>query len=279
MATYAIGDVHGCEKSLSALIEKINPLPKDTLWFCGDIVNRGPSSLNCIKLIRSLSNKTVCVLGNHDIYLLAIASGVIKPPKDNFSLDEVLNSNESNELIDWLRHLPLIHQVKNNILVHAGLLPYWKPENVVNLAKEVSQKLQSNHWKDFLFDIWGNNPTQWSDDLSKKDKYNLLVNGLTRVRFVKSNGEIDFSKKTSPSFHNNKLIPWFSHPSRMSKKYKIIFGHWSSLGLIIRQNLISLDTGCVWGGLLTAARIEDNKIYSQVLIDKVKIKESPSSLL
>ncbi len=267
MATYAIGDVHGCENTLTALLEKINLSPKDTLWFCGDIVNRGSASANCIRLIRSLKNQVVCVLGNHDLYLLAVASGAIKLSKNNESIKDVLNSRDSPELINWLRSLPLIHIEENTILVHAGLLPNWEPAQTLMLASEVSLKLKSDHWKDFMSELWGNTPSKWTDLLKGADKDRVVVNGLTRIRFINANGEMDFESKESPGSLQNKLIPWFSHPKRLSKNYKVVFGHWSSLGLIVRPNLLSLDTGCVWGGMLTAARLQDNKIYSQNMID------------
>ncbi len=267
MATYAIGDIHGCEESLRALVKKINPSPKDTLWFCGDIVNRGPSSLDCIRFIKSLKNKIVCVLGNHDIYLLAIASGVIKPPKNNESLNQVLNSKDNDEIINWLRFLPLMHIENKTILVHAGLLPNWEPIQIYKLANKISSNLKSHYWKEFLFELWGNSPGLWTNKLKGAQRNTLVVNGLTRIRFLKSNGEMDFTNKLSPKENKMNLFPWFLFPNRLSKDYKVIFGHWSSLGLIIRPNLISLDTGCVWGGMLTAVRVEDNKIYSQKAID------------
>ncbi len=268
MATYVIGDIHGGVETLNALLEKICPSPKDTLWFCGDIVNRGSSSANCIRLIRSLKNPTVCVLGNHDIYLLAVASKVIELHETSTSIKDVLNADDSGDLIDWLRHLPLAYVKQNTILVHAGLLPEWEPTQVSLLANEVSSKLRSDHWKDFMNDLWGDTPNKWKNQLKGKDRHRIIVNGLTRIRYVNINGEMDFKQKDSPVQPNNNYFPWFSHPKRLSKEYKVIFGHWSRLGLIIRPNLLSLDTGCVWGGMLTAARVEDNKIYSQKLIDK-----------
>ena len=267
MATYVIGDIHGCVKTLNALLKKINPTSKDTLWFCGDIVNRGSSSANCIRLIRSLNNKVVCVLGNHDLYLLAIASGVIEFPKTNDSIKDVLCADDSDELVNWLRFLPLAYMKKKTILVHAGLLPNWEPNKAILLAKEVALNLQSDDWKGFMSKLWGNTPDRWNEDLRGPERLRAIVNGLTRVRFIDIDGKMDFNNKQSPSFYEKQLIPWFSHPARLSKSHKIVFGHWSRLGLIIRPNLLSLDTGCVWGGMLTAARIEDNKIYSQKRID------------
>jgi len=267
MATYVIGDIHGCVETLNALLEKINPTPKDTLWFCGDIVNRGLSSANCIRLIRSLNNKVVCVLGNHDLYLLAVASGVIELPKANDSIKDVLYADDSEELINWLRFLPLAHMNKKTILVHAGLLPSWEPNKAILLAKEVTSNLQSDNWKDFISQLWGNTPFSWDEDLRGPQRFRAIVNGFTRIRFINIDGKMDFINKQSPSFTKEQLLPWFSHPSRLSKNHKIVFGHWSRLGLIIRPNLLSLDTGCVWGGMLTAARLEDNKIYSQKKLD------------
>ena len=267
MATYVIGDIHGCLKTLNALLKKIDPTPKDTLWFCGDIVNRGSSSANCIRLIRSLKNKVVCVLGNHDLYLLAVASGVIELPKNNDSINDVLYADDSEELINWLRFLPLAYMNKKTMLVHAGLLPNWEPNKTILLAKEVTLKLQSNNWKEFMGELWGNTPDKWNEDLKGSERLRVIVNGLTRIRFIDIDGKMDFHNKQAPNFCQKQLLPWFSHPSRLSKHYKIVFGHWSRLGLIIRPNLLSLDTGCVWGGMLTAARIEDNKIYSQKNLD------------
>ncbi len=268
MATYAIGDIHGCDKTLNALLEKINLSPKDTLWFCGDIVNRGPSSANCIRLIKSIKNTTLCVLGNHDLFLLAIASGTIKLPKNNKSIKKFFDSDDSEDMINWLRFLPLAHIEKNNILVHAGLLPNWEPIQVIQLANEVSAKLRSDHWKDFMHELWGNTPNKWDDQLVGAERHRVIVNGLTRLRFINLDAEMDFEEKDFPAKSSALLLPWFSHPKRKSKNFKVVFGHWSGLGLIVRPNLLCLDTGCVWGGVLTAARIEDNKLFSQNKIDE-----------
>tara|TARA_A100000164_G_scaffold303432_1_gene279162 strand:- start:273 stop:749 length:477 start_codon:yes stop_codon:yes gene_type:complete len=156
---------------------------------------------------------------------------------------------------------------KKTMLVHAGLLPNWEPNKTILLAKEVTLKLQSNNWKEFMGELWGNTPDKWNEDLKGSERLRVIVNGLTRIRFIDIDGKMDFHNKQAPNFCQKQLLPWFSHPSRLSKHYKIVFGHWSRLGLIIRPNLLSLDTGCVWGGMLTAARIEDNKIYSQKNLD------------
>jgi bis(5'-nucleosyl)-tetraphosphatase (symmetrical) len=267
MATYVIGDIHGCVETLHALLEKINPSPKDTLWFCGDIVNRGPSSANCIRLIRSLKNRTVCVLGNHDLYLLAVASGSIEVPKDNGSIKDILDAKDNSELINWLRFLPLAYMEQKTILVHAGLLPNWEPSQTILFANEVSLKLRSDHWQDFMSELWGNTPNKWEENLQGPERFRTIVNGLTRIRFINIEGEMDFKNKHSPSCSEENLLPWFSHPRRLSKNHKVVFGHWSQLGLIIRPNLLSLDTGCVWGGMLTAARLEDNKFFCQQKLD------------
>ena len=265
MSIYIIGDVHGCERTLHALIEKIKPTSNDQLWFCGDLVNRGPSSAKCIRLIKSLKLKTTCVLGNHDFYLLAVASNVIND--NNKLIRSFLNEKDCDDLINWLRHQPLAHIYKNTILVHAGFFPSWTKNKILQLSDEVSENLKSSNWKTFIRNIWGNYPNYWDNNFTGFQRYRAIINGFTRIRYINENEEMNLTEKNSPPSVNKNLNPWFSHKKIQRNSYKIVFGHWSRLGLIIRPKLLALDTGCVWGGSLTAARLEDHKIYSQNLLD------------
>ncbi|OUV03626.1 MAG: bis(5'-nucleosyl)-tetraphosphatase (symmetrical) [Betaproteobacteria bacterium TMED82] len=266
MATYAIGDIHGCEKSLIALLEKISPSGNDELWFCGDLVNRGPSSANCIRLIRSLKIKTVCVLGNHDFYLLAAAAKACSPINSPNILS-FLKESDKNQMVDWIRQQPLAHVRDKTILVHAGIFPAWDINSITSLSEEVSKNLKSDSWKQFISELWGDYPNYWNDNLKGSERFRAIVNGFTRIRFITPDEKLNYSEKGAPSEAEAPLIPWFSHKKLADLKYRFVFGHWSRLGLLVRPKLLALDTGCVWGGYLTAARLEDNKIFTQQFVD------------
>ena len=266
MGVYVIGDVHGCVKTLAALIDQFEVRSNDEIWFCGDLVNRGPSSANCIRFISSLKIKTVSVLGNHDLYFLNICKDNPKSIADK-GLCSILEASDKLDLIDWLRNRPMAHVEKNNILVHAGIYPSWDTKKIKLLSEEVCKELKSHNWQTFLSNMWGNYPNKWNDNLKNFDRKRAIVNIFTRMRYISRDGYLDFLLKKAPSKKIDGYSPWFNHESFKTRKERIIFGHWSSLGLLIRKNIISLDTGCVWGGLLTAVRLGDCKIYSQKLID------------
>lgn len=263
MATYAIGDIQGCCDSLEALVSRLPFDPRrDRLWFVGDVVNRGPKSLKSLRRIISAGSRAVTVLGNHDLHLLAAASKV-RPLHPTDTLSSILKSKDRSDLIDWIRFRPLAHGKGNTLLVHAGVLPQWGMAKTLSLAEEVSARLKSNHWQDFMHEMYGNAPAHWKDGLKGADRLRLIINVLTRIRYLQSDGGMDFACKLGPAKAPRSLTPWFAIKGRKTKNTRIVFGHWSTLGLINRPNLIALDTGCVWGGRLTAIRLEDQKIYQQ----------------
>lgn len=261
MKTYAIGDIQGCFLPLQALMKKIESVtPAARYLLTGDLVNRGPQSLETLRFIRDLGDKVVTVLGNHDLHLLSIAAGAGKKQKGD-SLDAILNAPDYDELIDWLRMRPIAHYENGYLLVHAGVLPQWTLNQALALAREVETVLQGKDWVYFLRNMYGNYPTQWQDSLKGIERLRCIVNGFTRLRFCSEEGEMDFEIKESPSYMPAGLLPWFEVSARKTKDDKIIFGHWSTLGLLLRENLISLDTGCVWNRQLTAICLENKQLY------------------
>ncbi len=261
MKTYAIGDIQGCLQPLQALMSHIEQNdPTARYLLTGDLINRGPHSLETLRFIRDLGDRVVTVLGNHDLHLLAIAAGARKKQKLD-SLDAIFVAPDYKELIEWLRTRPMAYAENGFLMVHAGVLPQWTFEQTLSLAKEVEFVLQSRNWKTFMNDMYGNQPAKWRDDLTGTDRLRCIVNGLTRLRFCSKEGEMDFEFKESPSLNPPELFPWFDIKNRKTINNKIIFGHWSTLGLLLRPNLMALDTGCVWGGKLSAVCLENQKLY------------------
>lgn len=258
MATYAIGDVQGCFAELENLLAKIHFHPdKDTLWFTGDLINRGPRSLDVLRFVKSLGDKHITILGNHDLHLLAVAYGVRELNKSD-TLDEILSAPDKNELIDWLRHRPLLHCEYSYVMTHAGLAPSWTLAKACELAREVETVLQGNALKEFLPHMYGNMPDYWDDNLSGAERLRCIINYFTRMRFCHADGRIDLSFKGQIADKPHDLIPWFDVPNRANANEKIIFGHWAALnGKADVGNVYPLDTGCVWGNCLTAMRLED----------------------
>lgn len=262
MASYVIGDVQGCFKQLQSLLIKIQFDPKlDELWFCGDLVARGPDSLATLRFIRSLGNKAKTVLGNHDLHFLACVYGfATTDPKDQ--LDELLQAPDLPELADWLQQLPLLHfePERNFLLVHAGLAPGWDLQSALGTAAEVSQVLKEAPEKLFAV-MYGNTPALWSEVKTDEDRWRFAINSCTRMRFCLSNGALELKEKRHPEKVST-LIPWYEfwkhkpHP-------QIFFGHWASLmGYSPVEGIYALDTGCVWGNCLTAYCIETAQRYS-----------------
>ena len=256
MAVYAIGDVQGCYDELSRLLEKLNfDSTRDELWFVGDLVNRGPRSLDVLRLVSSFGESTYVTLGNHDLHLLAAAqsSKTVEP-----SLAQVIDASDAQELLEWLRHQPLVHYRPdlNTLLVHAGVPPGWDPLQTIRLAREVEHRLQSDRHNDFFAQMYGQFPDRWSEDLQGMDRLRFITNALTRMRFCYADGRLEFSEKGSPGTQPADLIPWFNLPDRAADSVRVVFGHWASLGLINTKNLVGIDTGCVWGRQLTAIRID-----------------------
>jgi len=261
MAVYAIGDIQGCFSELEQLLNEINfSTSTDQLWFVGDLVNRGPQSLKTIQYIRSLTDSAICVLGNHDIHLIACHAGV-QTCKPKSSLNQILQHPLADEIINWLRCQPLLHHDPelNWTMVHAGLIPQWDLATAKLCANEVEAQLKSPHYADFLDHAYGDTPNQWNSELSKEERWRVIINAFTRLRLCDQQGRMDFSFKGQLGEQSNHLHAWFDVP-RQSEDLNIIFGHWSALGLKQTHNLLGLDTGCLWGNQLTAARIDSNPV-------------------
>jgi bis(5'-nucleosyl)-tetraphosphatase (symmetrical) len=263
MATYAIGDIQGCYDELRRLLDIVGfEASHDTLWIAGDVVNRGPHTLAVLRFLKSLGNRAITVLGNHDLHLLVVAAGVRKPHRAD-TLDELLAAPDCDELLDWLRGQPLMHADAGlgYAMVHAGLLPQWSIAQALSLAGEVESVLQGPGYGDFLQHMYGNDPKHWDDNLAGYDRLRTIVNAMTRLRLCTPDGEMEFSHKTGLPGIPSGYIPWFDVPGRASRDTPLIFGHWAALGLLLRPNLLAIDSGCVWGRQLTAVRLEDRQVF------------------
>lgn len=269
MSTYAIGDLQGCFTELQDLLDKINfDEPNDCLWFVGDLINRGPESLECLRFVKSLGKSAKTVLGNHDLHLLALANKVRKPHRKD-TLSEILNADDADQLLDWTRNLPLLVNETglNFTMVHAGLPPQWTLEQAIELAQETEALLRSDQFNDFLHHMYGNKPDVWSESLAGYDRHRFIINSFTRLRFCDSIGKMNFKETIAPGSQDKSLFPWYSLKDRKSKNNNIIFGHWSTVHLgtekdFNQYNVYPLDTGCLWGGEMTAMRLEDKKTFS-----------------
>ncbi len=262
MAIYAVGDVQGCFDELQELVEYISFKPKkDQLWFVGDIVNRGPKSLETLRWVKSLGNAAVMVLGNHDLHLLAAHAGV-RETSTSSSLFPILKADDANELVDWLRHQPLIRFNKKFefAIVHAGLPPQWNIQDAFRYAKEVETVLKSKKYKNFLYNMYGDTPNQWNSKLKGWDRMRIITNLFTRLRYCTPKGVMSFEDKGPPGTQSAGMKPWYEIKSRNSQDTTIVFGHWSTLGHINNHNVIATDTGCLWGGRLTAIRIGKDEL-------------------
>jgi bis(5'-nucleosyl)-tetraphosphatase (symmetrical) len=261
MATYAIGDVQGCYDALRRLTDIVHFDPaRDTLWFVGDLVNRGPQSLETLRFIISLGDAAVSLLGNHDLHLLVAASGHTKQyPGD--TLGGILAAPDREELLHWLRQQKLMHVGDGYAMVHAGLLPQWTIAKALTLAGEAEAVLRGDNHDDFLRPLYGNQPSAWRDDLMGDDRLRVIVNAMTRMRLCTAHGEMEFSHKLAPVNMPRGFMPWYDVPGRASRDTTILFGHWASLGVLLRNDVIGLDSGCVWGRKLTALRLEDRRTF------------------
>jgi bis(5'-nucleosyl)-tetraphosphatase (symmetrical) len=261
MSTYAVGDVQGCYEELRRLLDVMRFDPAtDTVWLVGDLVNRGPGSLATLRYVRSLGERAVVVLGNHDLHLLVVAAGYVRPHRGD-TLDEVLAAPDREELLAWLRGRPLMHSAQGYALVHAGLLPQWSIADALSLAREVETALQGPHHDDFLRHLYGNQPARWSEALTGYDRLRVIVNALTRLRLCTPDGAMEFSHKTGMDGAPSGFFPWFDVPGRASRGTPVICGHWAALGLMQRPDLLAIDTGCVWGRTLTGLRLEDGRLF------------------
>ncbi len=269
MSAYAIGDVQGCYSELQNLLNEINfDERRDELWFAGDLVNKGPKSLQTLRFIKALGVNAKITLGNHDLHLLAVAKN-IRPLLKKDTIQEILAADDVEELIDWLKSRPLLitDDNLNFTMVHAGLPPQWSLENAKEFAKECELILQSEKINKLLAEMYGDTPNIWVNSLQDYAKQRFIINCFTRIRFCNSDGMLDFDTKVAPGKQNTSLIPWYSLPNRKTKDNKIIFGHWSTVHIgneknFKQYNVYPIDTGCLWGGRLTAMRLEDEKVFS-----------------
>lgn len=261
MAIYAIGDIQGCYEELRQLLEQIRFDPaQDTLWFVGDLVNRGPDSLQVLRFVKSLGDRAITVLGNHDLHLLAVAVGKAELNRSD-TLDEILSAPDREELLAWLRHRPLLHRENGYVLVHAGLLPQWSAKQAQSLAREVECALRGDDYAAYFAHMYGNSPRGWSKELDGYKRLRVITNALTRLRICDAQGEMEFKFKGEVEKIPEGYVPWFDLPKRKSRDATVIFGHWSALGLKLAPNIIALDTGCLWGGTMTAIRLEDRRVF------------------
>lgn len=263
--TYVIGDIHGCYDELVSLLDLIQwNESSDELWFVGDLVNRGAASLAVLNFVKNLKGKNVVVLGNHDLHLLSLAYGE-KQSKISDKLDEILRAPNRDELLNWIRHQSFLHHDEklNSVMVHAGIYPFWDLNKAKQYAKELELFFQSDQFEPFLKNMYGNHPDRWDDSLMGFDRYRFMVNVFARMRYCFNDGRLELKTMCPAGEQPRDLIPWFQLKNRKAINQKIIFGHWASLsGTTNDQNIIAVDTGCAWGGRLTAIRLNDMKHFS-----------------
>lgn len=261
MSTYVIGDVQGCLGAFESLLEAIAFDPvRDRLWLTGDLVNRGEDSAGMLRWCMAHDASIVAILGNHDLHLLAVAEGFVPPHKKD-TLEAILTAPDRDELLDWLRRRPLLHREGRWLMVHAGLMPQWDAKTAESLAHELETVLRGEDYRGFLRGMYGNEPRHWSEALAGQDRLRLIANAMTRMRFLHADGGLEFLHKCAPADAPAGLIPWFDMPGRQSRDTRVVFGHWSTLGLYVREDVVALDTGCLWGGRLTALRLEDERFF------------------
>lgn len=256
MATYAIGDVQGCWDNLEALLERIRPGSGDRLWLTGDLVNRGPRSLEVLRWAVEQGDRVITVLGNHDLHLISCARGVRRPRRSD-TFQDVLAAPDREELITWLAGRPLLHREGDWLMVHAGLLPPWSAGDAERIAREIER----SGLPDSLLGSWQHAPRRWSGELGEEDRRALGLAAFATLRCVDQEGAMDRDFDGAPGDAPAGLMPWFDHPARRSREVRIVCGHWAALGLLIRPDLAALDSGCVWGGSLTALRLEDGQTF------------------
>lgn len=256
MALYAIGDIQGSWEPLRDLLRRIGDDPRDRLWLCGDLVNRGPRSLEVLRWARAQGERVVAVLGNHDLHLLARAAGVRRAGKRD-TIDDVLDAPDRDELVDWLRRRPVLHREGPLLMVHAGLLPAWTASQAEALAREVEGVLRGPDFTELL-GSWRKAPAEWRDDLAPRDRQALALSAFATLRCVKrdASGAMDRDFDGPPAEAPADLVPWFDHPARRSRDVRVVCGHWAALGVLVRPDVAALDSGCVWGNHLTALRLD-----------------------
>lgn len=261
MATYAIGDIQGCLEPLRRLLDTIGFDPSaDRLWFVGDLVNRGPESAATLRFVRDLGDRTVVVLGNHDLHLLVAAAGLAKIHRED-TFGDVLDAPDREALLDWLRHRPLMHVEGRYALVHAGLLPQWTVEEAMAAAQEVEAALRAPDPTLFYRHMYGNEPRTWDPGLAGWDRLRVIVNAMTRMRICTPAGAMEFRHKGELGDIPSGYLPWYDAPGRRSRSHVVVFGHWSALGFRPGPDYLALDSGCLWGRQLTAVRLEDHRAF------------------
>ena len=262
MAVYAIGDLQGCYSELQQLLEYIAFDPdQDCLWFAGDLVNRGPDSLTTLRFVKGLGKTAITVLGNHDLHLLALSQGNLKHKANDQTLEPILAAEDRNELLEWLRQRPLMHHdsILGYTIIHAGLPPQWDIDTALKRAGEVETELQGEGYNHFCTHMYGNSPGCWSEQLEGMDRLRFITNCFTRLRYCTVRGELALKEKGPPGSQRYGCLPWFEVPGRASSSARILFGHWSTLGFHQARNTWALDSGCLWGGKLTALKLSATK--------------------
>ena len=256
---FLVGDLQGCADALDRLLAEAAFSPsRDRLYVLGDLVNRGPDSLGVLRRLRDLGDAASCVLGNHDWHLLAVAAGV-RPRHRSDTLDDILDAPDREAWLDWLRHRPMAIHAHGWLMVHAGVVPQWDLETTLALAADLERALRDSPPREFLGAMFGNEPRRWRDSLCGAERLRFTLNTLTRIRFVADDGTLDFAAKDGADAAPPGLHAWFDAPGRRTAGTPVAFGHWSTLGLLDRPDVLGLDTGCVWGGKLSAARIDGGR--------------------
>jgi bis(5'-nucleosyl)-tetraphosphatase (symmetrical) len=271
MALYLIGDVQGCDEALVRLLQRIDYSPsRDTLYMLGDLVNRGPHNVQVMRRLIEFGSSAKCILGNHDLHVLAVALGARKLNISD-TIQDILNAPDRDALLNWLRHQHLALHVGNVLMVHAGVLPQWSTDETIALAGEVESILRGSALADFIAHMYGGMPNQWDDGLRGHDRLRVIVNALTRMRYCNAQGAMDFFYKKAPENAPDGLVPWFDLPNRLTQQTVIAFGHWSTLQLTARPDIVCLDDGCLWGGCLTALKLDNVLIRDARLAERIQV--------
>ncbi|MGF6858940.1 symmetrical bis(5'-nucleosyl)-tetraphosphatase [Paraburkholderia sp. CI3] len=253
----AFGDLQGCRAPFRQLLAKAAPPDGTPLWFAGDLINRGPDSLDTLRDVIAFGERAVPVLGNHDLHLLSVSAGIRKSKKGD-TIEDILAAPDAADLLEWIRHRPLAHFDNGMLMVHAGVLPQWDATLTLELADELQRALRAPNWKETLAGLYGNEPNRWKPGLKGIERLRVTCSALTRMRFCSADGVMDFSSSGTLASTPSGCMPWFDVPSRQTADVTVVFGHWAALGLMLRDNLIGLDSGCVWGQKLSAVRLAKN---------------------
>lgn len=273
MAVYLIGDVQGCDQALARLLHTLDFSPsRDTVYLLGDLVNRGPDSLGVLRRVQALGSSARCVLGNHDLHALAVAAGARRPGRSD-TLDALLHAPDRQALLSWLRQQPLALQAHGVLMVHAGVLPSWSAADTLALSAEVQHVLAGPDWQAFVQQMYGNEPDRWDAALQGTERLRVIVNALTRLRFCSAAGRMEFDTKEAAEHAPAGFMPWFDVPGRKTANEVVAFGHWSTLGWLGRPDVWALDSGCVWGGCLTALRLQADGAHERIAVACVQAQK------